>query len=122
MSFDFTSFTEDPTFMFFFHEIVCILASIYYLVPTITRIREKKEGLKYTTSWKSLKEIVALYVVLAESVFLYEDVKTGGIINIEVAVVTQTVAIIIIAAAFIILREEPKDGSMINVKSSKKRR
>ena len=54
-----------------------------------------------------MKNIVATYVVVAESILLYEDIKTQGIINPTVAVITQILAIIVIAAAYIILKEEP---------------
>lgn len=99
---------EDPTFMFIFHEIVCILGALYYLPHMFTRIREKKEGKKFTVCWKDLKNIVATYVVVAESILLYEDIRTNGIINPVVAVVTQVLAIIVIAAAYILLKEEPE--------------
>ena len=98
---------EDPTFMFIFHEIVCILGAFYYLPYMFTRIREKKEGKEFSVCWKDLKNIVATYVVVAESILLYEDIKTQGIINPTVAVVTQVLAIIVIASAYIILKEEP---------------
>lgn len=106
---------EDPTFMFIFHEIVCILGALYYLPHMFTRIREKKEGKKFTVCWKDLKNIVATYVVVAESILLYEDIRTNGIINPVVAVVTQVLAIIVIAAAYILLKEEPEQK---NFKSS----
>ena len=97
---------ENPTFMFVFHEIICILGSLYYLPHIFTRLREKKEGKKFSIGWKDLKNIVATYVVVAESILLYEDIKTQGIINPVVAVVTQVLAIIVIAVAYVLLKEE----------------
>ena len=41
---DFWNIFENPTFMFVFHEIVCILGALYYLPYIFTRLREKKEG------------------------------------------------------------------------------
>ena len=105
---DFWNLFDDPTFMFIFHEIICILGSLYYLPHIFTRLREKKEGKKYTVCWKDLKNIVATYVIVAESLLLYEDIKTQGIINPTVAVVTQVLAVIIIAYAYILLKEEPE--------------
>ena len=114
---------EDPTFMFIFHEIVCILGALYYLPHMFTRIREKKEGKKFTVCWKNLKNIVATYVIVAESILLYEDIKTKGIINPIVAIVTQVLAIIVIAAAYILLKEEPEKktfkSSVVNNKKRK---
>ena len=104
---EFWNLFDNPTFMFIFHEIVCILGVFYYLPYMFTRIREKKEGKEFSVCWKDLKNIVATYVVVAESILLYEDIKTQGIINPTVAVVTQVLAIIVIAAAYIILKEEP---------------
>ena len=80
---DFWNLFENPTFMFVFHEIVCILGALYYLPYIFTRIREKKEGKKFTVCWKDLKNIVATYVVVAESLLLYEDIKTHKKININ---------------------------------------
>ena len=105
MDFSFNSLLEDPSFKFIFHEVVCLLGILYYLVPTVTRLREKKAGLPFTTSWKSLKNIVALYVVLAESVFLYEDIKAGIIIQTEVATVSQVLAVAVIFVAYLVLRD-----------------
>lgn len=114
---------EDPTFMFIFHEIVCILGAFYYLPHIFTRIREKKEGKKFSVCWKDLKNIVATYVVVAESILLYEDIKTNGIINPIVAVVTQVLAIIIIIAAYILLKEEPEQKIFkSSVANNKKRK
>ena len=114
---------DDPTFMFIFHEIICILGSLYYLPHMFTRIREKKEGKKFTVCWKDLKNIVATYVIVAESLLLYEDIKTNGIINPVVAVVTQVLAIIIIVAAYILLKEEPeKKAFKSSVANNKKRK
>ena len=45
---DFWNLFENPTFMFVFHEIVCILGALYYLPHIFTRFREKKEGKKHT--------------------------------------------------------------------------
>ena len=104
---EFWNLFDNPTFMFIFHEIVCILGAFYYLPYMFTRIREKKEGKEFSVCWKDLKNIVATYVVVAESILLYEDIKTQGIINPTVAVVTQVLAIIVIATAYIILKEEP---------------
>ena len=104
---EFWNLFDNPTFMFIFHEIVCILGAFYYLPYMFTRIREKKEGKEFSVCWKDLKNIVATYVVVAESILLYEDIKTQGIINPTVAVVTQVLAIIVIASAYIILKEEP---------------
>ena len=104
---EFGNLFDNPTFMFIFHEIVCILGAFYYLPYMFTRIREKKEGKEFSVCWKDLKNIVATYVVVAESILLYEDIKTQGIINPTVAVVTQVLAIIVIATAYIILKEEP---------------
>ena len=106
---DFGNIFEHPTFMFIFHEAVCILGILYYLPAMITRIREKKEGKKYTVCWKDLNNIVATYIVVAESILLYEDIKTQGIINPVVALITQVLAIIVIAAAYILLKEEPEE-------------
>lgn len=115
---------NNPTFMFIFHEIICILGAFYYLPHIFTRLREKKEGKKYTVCWKDLKNIVATYVIVAESLLLYEDIKTEGIINPVVAVVTQILAIIIIATAYILLKEEPEKktfkSSVANNKKGKK--
>ena len=102
---------NNPLFMFIFHEIICILGAFYYLPHIFTRLREKKEGKKYTVCWKDLKNIVATYVIVAESLLLYEDIKTGGIINPVVAVATQVLAIIVIATAYILLKEEPEKTS-----------
>ncbi len=114
---------DDPTFMFIFHEIICILGALYYLPHIFTRIREKKEGKKFTVCWKDLKNIVATYVVVAESILLYEDIKTNGIINPVVAVVTQVLAIIVIAAAYILLKEEPEEKTFkSSVANNKKRK
>lgn len=120
---DFWNLFEDPTFMFVFHEIVCILGTLYYLPHIFTRLREKKEGKKYTISWKNLKNIVATYVIVAESLLLYEDIKSGGIINPVVAVVTQILAIIVIIYAYILLKDEPEQktfkSSVVNNKKRK---
>lgn len=114
---------ENPTFMFIFHEVVCILGSFYYLPYMFTRIREKKEGKTYTVCWKDLKNIVATYVIVAESLLLYEDIKTQGIINPVVAVVTQVLAIIVIASAYILLKEEPEKNTFKStVPNTKKRK
>ena len=115
---------EDPTFMFIFHEIVCILGALYYLPHMLTRIREKKEGKEFTVCWKDLKNIVATYVIVAESLLLYEDIKTNGIINPELALVTQILAIVVIAAAYILLKEEPaqKNTFKSSVANNKKRK
>lgn len=114
---------ENPTFMFVFHEIICILGALYYLPHMFTRIREKKEGKEFSVCWKDLKNIVATYVIVAESLLLYEDIKTGGIINPVVAVVTQVLAIIVIAAAYILLKEEPQKNTFKSaVPNTKKRR
>ena len=114
---------ENPTFMFIFHEIICILGALYYLPHMLTRIREKKEGKKFTVCWKDLKNIVATYVVVAESLLLYEDIKTNGIINPELALVTQVLAIIVIAAAYILLKEEPEKNTFKSaVPNTKKRK
>ena len=122
--FDIFSLMDNPTFMFVFHEVVCILGSVYYLVPMMTRLREKKEGKAFSSSWKNLKNIVATYVVVAESIFLYEDIRTSGIINPIVAIVTQTLAIVIIAVAYIVLKEEPQKNSfkaVANTRSKKRK-
>ena len=120
---DFWNLFENPTFMFVFHEIICILGALYYLPHIITRIREKKEGKKFSTGWKDLKNIVATYVVVAESILLYEDIKTNGIINPVVAIVTQVLAIIVIATAYVLLKEEPEQktfkSSVVNNKKRK---
>ena len=115
---------EDPTFMFIFHEIVCILGALYYLPHMLTRIREKKEGKEFTVCWKDLKNIVATYVIVAESLLLYEDIKTNGIINPELALVTQILAIVVIVAAYILLKEEPaqKNTFKSSVANNKKRK
>lgn len=114
---------ENPTFMFIFHEIICILGSLYYLPHMLTRIREKREGKPYSVCWKDLKNIVATYVIVAESLLLYEDIKTQGIINPTVAVVTQVLAIVVIAAAYIILKEEPEKNTFKSaVPNTKKRK
>lgn len=103
---DFWNLFENPTFMFVFHEIVCILGALYYLPHILTRIREKKAGKKFSVCWKDLKNIVATYVIVAESILLYEDIRTGGILNPIVAVVTQVLAIAVIATAYVLLKEE----------------
>lgn len=102
---------EDPTFMFIFHEIICILGAIYYLPHMITRIREKKAGKEFSVSWKDHNNIVATYVVVAESLLLYEDIKTNGIIHPLLALVTQIAAIIVIGAAYILLKEDPQQNT-----------
>ena len=117
--FDILSLMDNPVFMFVFHEVVCILGAVYYLVPMMTRLREKKEGKAFSSSWKNLKNIVATYIVVAESIFLYEDIKTSGIINPAVAIATQVLAIIIIAAAYIILKEEPEKNSFHSVANNR---
>ena len=117
--FDIFSLLDNPTFMFVFHEVVCILGAIYYLVPMMTRLREKKEGKPFTTSWKGLKNIVSTYVVVAESIFLYEDVKTQGIINPAVAIVTQVLAVVVIFFAYLVLKEEPKQTSFKSIANTK---
>lgn len=122
MGFNIFSLLEDPTFMFFFHELICILGSLYYIAPMVTRIREKREGKPYTTSWKSQKDIVAVYIVVAESIFLYDDVNTNGIINAPLAIFTQVLAVIIIAAAYIILKEGPQVSAKNPLSSTKKRK
>lgn len=120
---DFWNLFENPTFMFVFHEIVCILGALYYLPYIFTRLREKKEGKKFSVCWKDLKNIVATYVVVAESILLYEDIKTQGIINPTVAIVTQVLAIIVIATAYILLKEEPEKTSFkSSVANNKKRK
>lgn len=114
---------EDPTFMFIFHEIVCILGALYYLPHIFTRLREKKEGKKFSVSWRDLKNIVATYVVVAESLLLYEDIKTNGIINPVVAVVTQVLAIVVIAAAYVLLKDEPEQKTFkSSVANNRKRK
>ena len=121
---EFWNLFENPTFMFIFHEAVCILGALYYLPHIFTRIREKKEGKKFTVCWKDLKNIVATYVIVAESILLYEDIKTGGILNPIVAVVTQVLAIVVIAAAYILLKEEPEKTTKFksSVANNKKRK
>ena len=113
---------ENPTFMLVFHEIVCILGSLYYLPYMLTRIREKKEGKPFTVCWKDLKNIVATYVIVAESLLLYEDIKTGGIMNPVLALVTQVLAIIIIATAYILLKEEPEKNTFKSAIANNKKR
>ncbi len=108
MDFGFNSLLETPTFKFVFHEVVCILGILYYLAPTITRLREKKENRPFTTSWKSLKNVVATYILLAESFFVYEDIRTGIITQTEVAVVSQVLAVAVILTAYFVLRD-PQD-------------
>lgn len=122
---DFWNLFENPTFMFVFHEIVCILGALYYLPHILTRLREKKEGKKFSVCWKDLKNIVATYVIVAESILLYEDIKTNGILNPAVAIVTQVLAVVIIVAAYILLKEEPEKNttfksSVVNNKRRKK--
>ena len=121
---EFWNLFENPTFMFVFHEIVCILGALYYMPYIFTRIREKKEGKKFTVCWKDLKNIVATYVIVAESLLLYEDIKTGGILNPVVAVVTQVLAIIVIVTAYILLKEEPPKTSTFksSVANNRKRK
>ena len=113
---------ENPTFMFVFHEIICILGMLYYLPHMLTRIREKKEGKKFSVSWKNLKNIVATYVIVAESLLLYEDIKTNGIINPTVAVVTQVLAILVISYAYILLKEEPEQNTFKSSVSNNRKR
>ena len=119
---DFWNLFENPTFMFVFHEIVCILGALYYLPYIFIRMREKKEGKKFSVCWKDLKNIVATYVVVAESILLYEDIKTQGIINPVVAVVTQVLAIIIIAVAYLLLKEEPQKTTFKSSVSNNRKR
>ena len=120
---EFWNLFENPTFMFVFHEIICILGALYYLPYIFIRLREKKEGKKFSVSWKNLKNIVATYVVVAESLLLYEDIKTQGIINPTVAVVTQVLAIIVIATAYVILKEEPEQKTFKSgIANNKKRK
>lgn len=113
---------ESPTFMFIFHEVVCILGSLYYLPHMLTRIREKKEGKPFTVCWKDLKNIVATYVIVAESILLYEDVQTQGIANPVVAIVTQVFAIVVIAAAYFLLKEEPEKNTFKSAIANNKKR
>ena len=114
---------ENPTFMFIFHEIICFLGALYYLPHIFTRIREKKEGKKFSVCWKDLKNIVATYVVVAESILLYEDIRTNGIINPIIAIVTQVLAIIVIIVAYILLKEEPEQKTFkSSVANNKKRK
>ena len=69
------------------------------------------------------KNIVATYVVVAESILLYEDIKTQGIINPTVAIVTQVLAIVVIATAYILLKEEPEKTTFkSSVANNKKRK
>ena len=119
---DFWNLFENPTFMFVFHEIVCILGALYYLPHIFTRLREKKEGKKFSISWKDLKNIVATYVVVAESILLYEDIKTQGIIIPIVAVVTQVLAIIVIGYAYFLLKEEPEQKTFKSTVANNRRR
>lgn len=111
MKFDLMGSLENPTFQFIFHETICILGSLYYLTPLVTRIREKRNNLKFTSRWDSSKNIVALYVALVEPIFLREYIQNDQIINMEVAVVTQAVAIIVIVASYLVLREKREPGS-----------
>ena len=120
--FDIFTLLDNPTFMFVFHEIVCILGSIYYLVPMMTRIREKKEGKPFSGGWKNLKNIVATYVIVAESIFLYEDVRTEGIINPIVAIATQVLAVIVIVIAYTVLKEEEPKNSFSKIANNKTRK
>ncbi len=120
--FDIWNILENPTFMFIFHEVVCILGSLYYLPAVLTRLREKKEGKTFTVCWKDMKNIVATYVIVAESIFLYDDVKNNGIINPMVAVFTQVFAIIFIAAAYLLLKEEPQKNSFKSIANTRKRK
>ena len=114
---------ENPTFMFVFHEIICFLGALYYLPHIFTRIREKKKGKKFSVCWKDLKNIVATYIVVAESILLYEDIRTNGILNPIAAIVTQVLAIIVIAAAYILLKEEPEQKNFkSSVANNKKRK
>ena len=100
-------FLENPTFSFILHEGICIMGIIYYLRPMIIRLTEKKNGVKkFTTSWESLKNVVAVYIVIAESAFLYQDYITKGMINITLAIITQVLAIIVIVAAYFVLHDK----------------
>ena len=119
---DFWNLFENPTFMFIFHEVICILGALYYLPYIFTRLREKKEGKKFSFCWKDLKNIVATYVVVAESILLYEDIKTEGILNPAVAVVTQVIAIVIIAFAYFLLKEEPEKNTFKSSVANNKRK
>lgn len=101
---------EDPTFKLIFHESVCILAVIYFLLPILTTLREKKQGLPLSQSWNPHKNIVALYVVVAEPVFLYGDITTGVIQNVALTVGSQVLATIVVIIAYILLRD-PQDKS-----------
>lgn len=103
------SFLESPMFAFIFHEIICIMATVYYLLPIVTRFKEKKAGnKKFTTSWEDLKNVVATYVVIIESYLLYENVSTGTIIQPMIAIVTHVITLAVIVTAFVVLRDKNK--------------
>lgn len=103
------SFLESPVFAFIFHEIICLMAAVYYLLPLVTRFKEKKAGnKKFTTHWEDLKNVVATYVVIIESYLLYENVTTGTIIQPILAVITHVLTLIVIVAAFVVLHDKDK--------------
>lgn len=103
------SFLESPLIAFILHEIICIMATVYYLLPLITRLKEKKAGnKKFTTSWEDLKNIVATYVVIIESYLVYENVTTGGTIQPVISIVTQVITVLVIIVAFIVLHDKNK--------------
>ncbi|MBQ9990917.1 MAG: hypothetical protein IJP31_08250 [Lachnospiraceae bacterium] len=108
MGFDLNSLFENSTFKLIFHEVVCVLGSLYYLAPALIRLREQKENKPFSTAWNSSKNIVAVYVILAEPIFLYEDIKTGLITQVEITVISQILAIILVLASYIILRDPEK--------------
>ena len=103
------SFLESPLVAFILHEVICIMATVYYLLPLITRFKEKKAGnKKFTTSWEDLKNIVATYVIIIESYLVYENVTTGGTIQPIISIITQVITVIVILVAFIVLRDKNK--------------
>ena len=103
------SFLESPVIAFVLHEIICIMATVYYLLPLVTRLKEKKAGnKKFTTSWEDLKNIVATYVIIIESYLVYDNVTKGATIQPMIAIVTQVITVIVIFTAFLVLRDKNK--------------
>ena len=103
------SFLESPVIAFVLHEIICIMAAVYYLLPLITRLKEKKAGnKKFTTSCEDLKNIVATYVVIIESYLVYDNVTKGTTIQPMISIVTQVITVLVIVVAFIVLRDKNK--------------
>ncbi|MDD7268110.1 MAG: hypothetical protein SPL15_01500 [Lachnospiraceae bacterium] len=95
---------ENSLFKILFHEAICILAILYFLAPLLTALREKKEGRPISHPWNSQKNIVALYVTVAEPVFLYGDIQSGRITQLPLAIISQIAAMMIVILAYLVLR------------------